>query len=71
MSDERRGGRPPGVSPDVDEDGLTFRERDVLALKQEDPEISQTRIGQRLGITRQQVHQIVVRLKEKKLWPKK
>ena len=47
-----------------DEDGRTLRERQVIALMADDPEISQAEIGRRLGISKQAAGVIVRRLRK-------
>lgn len=66
-----KGGRPEGAKADKDEAGLTAREREVLSLaagKDKKKRGLQSEIARELGLTRQQVGQIVSRLKEKGLW---
>lgn len=55
-----------GVKPEKDEAGLTFRQREVLDLLKGGA--TQAEIGRLLGVTRQQIGQIVKRLREDEWW---
>lgn len=65
-----KGGRPDGAALHKDEYGLTEREREVLSLAsgKEKKRGLQSEIARELGLSRQQVGQIVARLKERNLW---